>query len=470
MPVISEKTYILIVVTLTSFSSPLMLSALNIALPAIGTDLSLNAVQLSWVPLAFSLSAAIFVMPFGRVADIWGRKKTMAAGLLISTVTAIALIFSSSPLMLILLRVAQGIGNAMIFSTGVALLTSAYPPEERGKGLGINVAAVFLGLSMGPTIGGIITHNLGWQYIFVLFVIIQVPILLIIFTRIKSEWAEASGEKYDYTGSLLFSIMLFAILYGFSLLPSATAYWIIAIGVAGLIAFILWERRAASPMVDVSVFTRSRYFAASAGTHAIYYCSIFAIPLALSLYLQYVRGLSPQDAGFVLLAQPLLQVFFSPFAGRLSQRVQPRVIVTGGIGIAFIGLLMLTLSANSSGLPLIIVSLGLMGFGHAFFAAPNTNAIISFMDRRDYGIASAIESTSRNIGIAFGTGIIMLLFALYMGSAQITPTNYPAFISAVDASYMIFSALCFISLVLSAIRGRLPDSLAASGGPDTTAH
>jgi MFS family permease len=432
-----------------------MLSGLNIALPSIAADLSLSAIELSWISLAFSLSAAVFVMPFGKVADIWGRKKVLIIGLIISTLTTFALIFAFSPLFFILLRVAQGIGNAMMFSTSVAVLTSAYTPQERGRGLGINVAAVYLGRSLGPTIGGIITQHLGWQYIFVLFVIIQVPILCMLFFKIKSEWAEASGDKYDYTGSILFSVMLFAVLYGFSLVPSARGYWIIAEGAAVLILFILWEKREKSPILDVRLFARSLYLSASTATHAVYYCAIFSIPLALSLYLQYIGGLSPQNAGFVLLVQPLIQVIFSPFAGRLSSRIQPRAIVSAGIGIVLIGLVMLTLSYGSSGIGMTIGSLALMGFGHAFFASPNTNSIISFMDRKYYGVASAMESTSRNIGIAFGTGIVMLLFALYMGSAQITPEHYPAFIESVGVMYKVFTGLCFLALITSAFRGKL---------------
>lgn len=449
-----EKRYLLIIAVLTSFAGPVMLSAVTVALPAIGTELSMNAVQLSWIPQSFSLAMAVFVLPFARLADIWGRKKIFAIGLSIATVSTLLSALSTSFLMLVSLRVLQGVGMSMLYSTSVAMLISSYLPAERGKVLGINVAAVYSGISLGPVIGGILTQNFGWRSVFFLFVVLQVPALVLLLARIRTEWREARGEKFDIPGALLFAVMLFCIMYGFSLLPAAPGIWTIAIGIIGLVAFIAWERKAASPMFNIQLLTRNRMFAFSNLTQMLYYVAVFAVAIILSLYLQYVKGFSPQDAGLILLAQPVVQAALSPIAGRLSDRVQPRVIVSTAAAIEVVGLVLLLIATANTGLLLIIVSLVLLGVGLAFFAAPNTNAIMSSVDKKYYGVASATEMATRSLGMAFSMGILMLLFSLYMGTAQITPEHYAAFVDSIRMALIIFAGFCVCCIVVSSVRGK----------------
>lgn len=450
-----DKQYILVVAVLTSFSGTLMLSAVTIALPSIGSELSMNAVQLGWVTQSSTLSAAIFTLPFGRLADIWGRKKMFTTGLIIATVSTLLSALSTSALMLISLRVLQGMSLAMLYSTAVALLTSAYPPAERGKVLGINVAAVYLGLSLGPTIGGLLTQNLGWRSVFFLSVALQLPALTLLITRVRSEWTEAKGEKYDIIGSILFSIMLFSLIYGFSLLPATLGIGIILIGVIGLVAFIAWELKVKSPILNIHLLTRNRLFAFSNLTQMLHYIAIFAIPFILSLYLQYIKGFSPQDAGFVLLTQPVIQAVLSPIAGRISDKIQPRIIVSVSVFIVLVGLLLLFSVTEGTALLFIIISLVLLGLGAAFFSSPNTNAIMSSVEKKYYGVASAIDSASRNVGMTFSMGILMLLFSLYMGTAQITPEYYAAFVESIRTAFLIFSGLCLCCIFISSTRGKV---------------
>ena len=455
MAKIEEKTYTLIVVTVMSFVGPLMMSGVTIALPTIGDELGLNAVGLGWITLVYTITSAIFVLPFGRLADIYGRKKVMLAGLVVFIVTSLLCALAPNGNMLIVFRALQGVGAAMSYSVSVALLTSAHPAEERGKVLGINVAAVYLGLSLGPTIGGVLTHNLGWRSIFILSVIMTLIAIALILIWIKSEWAEARGEKYDYVGSLLISVMLFALIYGFSLLPTTQGLCIFGAGIATSIAFVLWEKHTPSPLLKLDILTSSRFFPLSTLTQFIYYMSIFPVMFTLSLYLQYIRGFSPQNAGFIILAQPVIQMIVSPVAGRLSQYIQPRILVSAGMICAMAGIALLFGLWKDAAIPFIVGSLCLVGFGHAFFASPNTNAIMSSVDRKNYGVAAAVESTSRFVGQNFGMGIVMLILAHFLGTAQITPDNYPAFIESVDVLYIILIGLTLISLVPSIMRGKL---------------
>jgi MFS family permease len=208
-----ENRYILIIVVLTSFAGPLLFGAVSIALPSMARELSMNAIQMGWVTMVFSLTGAILILPFGRLADIFGRKRIFIIGLLINTVAVAFTAFSTSAYMLIALQFVQGIGFSMLVSTGTALLTSAYQPQQRGRMFGIMVAAVYLGMALGPTFGGLLTHNFGWRSIFAPTFILQIPAIIIVFAKIKSEWADAKGEGFDVTGSILLTIALFCLLY-----------------------------------------------------------------------------------------------------------------------------------------------------------------------------------------------------------------------------------------------------------------
>ncbi len=450
-----DKHYILAITVLASFSGALMLSAVNVALPSIGIDLSMNAVQLGWVAQSYALASAIFVIPFGRLADIWGRKKVFTTGLVIALVSTFASAFSISSIMLITLRVLQGIGISMVYSTVIALLTSAYPLTERGKVLGISAASVYVGLSLGPTIGGLLTQNFGWRSVFLMYLIVQLPALIIVLQKVHREWREAKGEKFDITGSLLFSIMLFAIMYGFSSLPSALGIGTILIGVIALAGFIAWELRVKSPLLNIQLLTRNRLFSLSNLSQFLFYGAVFSVTLIMSLYLQYVKGFSPQNAGLILLSQPVMQAAFSPVGGRISDRIQPRIIASAGAVIALAGLLILFTATEGDSMLFIILGLILVGSSFGFFSPPNTNAIMSSVEKKSYGVASAIESTSRNIGMTFSIGIIMLLFSIYMGTAQITPEHYADFMDSIRMAFLILSGLCLCSIFVSALRGKV---------------
>ena len=450
-----DKQYILIVAVLTAFAGSVTINAVIVALPAIGIELSMNAVQLGWIAQSFALAAAIFVLPFGRLADIWGRKRIFTLGLAFAVISTLLAALSNSFIMLVCARVMQGIGMTMLYSTGLALLTSAYPAAERGRVLGINVAAVSLGLSLGPTIGGILTQNIGWRSIFVFYIILVLPALILLLTKVKREWAESKGEKYDLTGSMLFAIMLFCIMYGFTLLPAQAGIWIIIAGAIGLFVFIFWELKVPSPIFNIYLLTKSRMFSFSTFSQLIYYTSIFSITVILSLYLQYIKGLSPQDAGFILLAQPVMQGIFSPLAGRVSDKIQPRIIVSAGIVVVLASLFLL-LSKIEDITPLFtIIGLALLGMGHAFVTSPNTNAIMSSVDKKYFGVAASMDVTTRNIGMTLSMGIFILLLSLYMGSAPITPNNYDGFIESIRTILTICCIICLISIVVSAIRGKI---------------
>lgn len=455
-PSIAEiKRSALIVTTMSSFLTPLALATVNVALPSIGRQFSMHAILLSWVPVAYILSAAIFLVPLGKIADIYGRKRIFIVGTYIFTVASFLIGISFNPEMIIACRVLQGIGAAMLFGTGIAILSSVFPPGERGRVLGINVSAVYLGLSLGPFLGGLLTQHLGWRSIFFFNCPAGFIIILLTLKRLKGEWAEAKGESFDFIGSVIYSIMLLSLMYGFSRLPSGTGITLIFIGVAVLICFILWEKRTKNPLIDVVLLMTNRVFTMSNIAALINYSATFAIGFLLSFYLQHIKSLTPQAAGFVLMAQPMVQAILSPLAGRTSDRVEPRIVASTGMAVTAIGLFLLGFLNDTTGLLYTVTCLIVLGLGFALFSSPNSNAIMSSVKNKHYGVASSMLATMRLLGQLFSMGIAMFIFAIYIGRVEIIPRYYPSLMKSINTAFIIFGILCVGGVFISLIRGNL---------------
>ncbi len=445
----------LVVTTMASFLTPFMGSASNVALPAMGRELSMNALSLSWVATSFLLAAAMSLVPLGRIADLYGRRRIFLWGIVLYTLSSLACSLASNAAMLIFSRFMQGIGGAMIFGTATAILISVFPFTERGKVLGINVAAVYTGLSAGPLIGGLLTQHFGWRSIFLFNAVLSLIVLFFTLWKLRDEWAEARGERFDLTGTIIYSLSLFLLMMGFSRLPSTVAFLFIVIGIAGIAAFIKWEMRTPSPLLDVSLFLQNRAFTFSNLAALIHYSATYAVSFLMSLYLQFIKDFSPQVAGGILLAQPVIQAVFSPLIGRLSDRIEPRFLASLGMALTVCGLCLLIFIDARSSLACILAGLSLLGLGFAFFSSPNVNAIMSSVDRKFLSLASGALATMRILGQMFSMGIALLIFALIIGKVQITPLYYPLLLQSMKMAFSILSILCFLGIFASLARGRM---------------
>jgi EmrB/QacA subfamily drug resistance transporter len=451
----TSRGVVLLVTTMASFLFPFMGSAVNIALPSLGQELSLNAVMLGWIATSYLLSSATFLVPFGRIADIYGRKKIFNWGIAIFTVSSFLCGIAPSAAMLISFRVLQGIGGAMLAGTAVALVTTVFPANQRGRVLGINVAATYIGLSIGPVLGGVLTQNFGWQSIFYLSGLLGLVVIGVVLWKLKGEWTGAKGEKFDHAGSVIYIVGLVALVYGFTVLPAISGVWLIVGGIIGLAAFIWWEMRTRSPVLDISLFRNSRPFTFSNLAALINYSATYAVSFLISLYLQYLKGFNPETAGLILVAMPAMQAIFSPLAGRLSDRIEPRLIASAGMALTTVGLVIFIFVNKETSLQLIIGNLVLIGFGFALFSSPNTNAVMSSAPKMAYGVASATLATMRQVGMVFSMGLAMLMFALYIGRVEITPEYYPLFQESMRMSFIIFAVLCFGGIFASLARGKV---------------
>ncbi len=442
----------LLVAVLSSFFTPFMGSAVNIALPSIASEFHLSAVALSWVATSFLLAAAVFIVPFGRLADIHGRRKLFILGLFIFTLSCLAIAVSPSGVWLIVSRICQGIGSAILSGTAMAILTSVYPANERGKALGFQVASVYLGLSLGPSLGGLLTHYFGWRSIFWVGLPLGIITIAATFWKLRGEWSEAKGEKFDITGAFFYGFALVALMLGLSELPAAAGLWLVIAGILGISLFLFWELKTPSPVLNVQLFRRNAVLAFANLAALINYSATSAVSFLLSLYLQYLKGFSAQIAGLILIIQPVMMTLVSLFAGRLSDKTEPRLLASIGMAINTAGLILLIFINANTNLALIIFILLIQGIGFGLFSSPNSNAVMSAVERRYYGVASGMLGTMRLIGQMFSLGIATLLFSLYMGQVQITPEFYPLFLKSAHTGFIIFAVMCFLGVFASLAR------------------
>jgi len=448
------KRSVLTVTAFASFLTPFMGSAVNLALPSIGEEFSLNAVTLNWIVSSYMLTTSILLLPAGRAGDILGRRKVFTAGMVVFTLSMILLTFTPGIRWLIGVRILQGVGGAMMFGTNMAILTSVFPPGERGRAMGINVTAVYAGLASGPFLGGLLTRYLGWRSIFALLIPMGILSLILIRSRMKKEWAEARGERFDWPGAVVYGFAMAALMYGFSKLPDLRGWIITGTGLLLMPLFILREKKAFHPLFDITLISGNRVFAFSSLAALIHYAATSAIGFFLSLFLQYIKDLGPRDAGFVLMAWPVTMTLISPLAGKLSDHHNPGVLASIGMAISTAGLIMLCFLNENTPVAFIVVILLFMGAGFSLFSSPNSNAIMSSVEKRQLGNASGMLGTMRNVGQTFSMAIALMLLALFMGHETINPGNYPQLMKSMKTGFIVFSFLCFAGVFASLARNK----------------
>jgi len=448
-----EKSRVLLIVLISSFIPPFMSSSVNVALPAISACFELDAISLNWVAASYILSTAIFLLPSGRFADVYGRLGIFTAGMAIAALSSLSAGLAQSFFCLIAARIAQGIGSAFIFSTGVAMLSEAYKPEVRGKMLGITVATVYIGLTAGPFLGGFLTQTLGWRSIF----ISTVPLSIIGFAPALAMLKKNSHTKptgsMDIAGAIIYACALFMFIYGFSLLPGK-GYLLILLGIMAFAGFIFRENSQKSPLVDLKLFTKNRVFAFSNLAALINYSATFSSAFLISLYLQYIKGMSPEDAGMMLVASPVVMAIIAPFSGRLSDKINARILASAGMAILALGLMMLVFLSADTHPYYVVFSLVIMGTGFGIFSSPNTNAIMGSVDKKDYGVASGMLATMRMTGQALSMAVVMVVFSVVIGRVEIAPENYAHFIKSIHFCFMLNTILCILGVFASLARNK----------------
>jgi EmrB/QacA subfamily drug resistance transporter len=443
----------LFVVSAVQFLTPFMLSAVGVALPAIGKEFSATAVQLGLVETVYIFAFSLFLIPAGRLGDIYGRKRIFTIGIVAFTAGTVSISFAFSIESFIVFRFFQGCGGAMISGTSVAILSSVFPPGKRGRAMGVIVGCVYLGLSLGPVLSGFMVTHLGWRWIFYLGVVVELFCLCLTVFKLKGEWADARGERFDFLGTFLYIVSLFFLIYGTLNQKEGVIYQVfMASGALGFLIFIAFEYRCSSPILDVGLVIHNRVFAFSNLATLINYAASFGIAFFFSLYLQVVRGFSPQQAGWILIIQPVFQSVLSPFFGRLADRVSPAGLATAGMALCSLSLGLVSQVHAGTPMPLIMGMLGLMGVGFSLFSSPNTTTVMGSVPPKSYGIASSFLATMRTMGMLCCMTIITLVFKQIMGDHPVSAKTQSSFLVSMHHCMIIFCFLCVAGVFCSMVR------------------
>ena len=445
----------LAMVLLNCFTTPLMLSAANVALPAIARDLRLNAVMLSWVPMAYLMASAMFVLIFGRLADMYGRKRIFLYGTAGVVVTSLMAALAVNAASLIVARFLQGVCSAMLYATQMAIVSSVIPPARRGHAIGLAVSTIYLGLTCGPLIGGYLIDVAGWRASFMFHIPLAVIVLLIGLWMVPGEWSAEERGAFDVRGAAIYSLAIVSLCLGVSTLPHAASYFLILTGCAGLYLFFRVARDTVHPIIDVKLFFTNRVFTLSCMAALIIYTATFANIVLVSLYLQYLKGMQAGTAGLIMMIQPLTMAILSPCAGRLSDRIEPRIIASAGMAVTAAGLIMLATINGFASINYLISALVITGIGFSMFSSPNTNAIMGTVEKRYYGSASGSLATMRVLGQMNSMVLVTLVFALVIGQVEIQPENYADLQYAIHLCFAIAASLCLPGIAFSLARGRM---------------
>jgi EmrB/QacA subfamily drug resistance transporter len=433
-------------------------SAVNLALPHMAEEYGLNTLGQGWVVTVYLLVAAILQVPMARVADIVGKKRIFILGLLIFSTSSLCCGLIPGGAALITFRGLQGLGSAMVFSTAMAIISIAFPSQERGKAIGINTAVVYLSAALGPSLGGLLTHNIGWRSVFFITAAIALASGVGSMKALKSNWIESKGESFDLYGSLIYAVSIFSLIYGFSNLPSVLGFSLVALGSITFLLFILFERRRQFPVFDVKLFFSNKVFRLSSFAALINYAATYAVGFMLSLYLQRIKEYNAQEAGLILIAQPAIQALLSPLTGRLSDKIEARYLASMGMGLIALVLLFMCFITVDTSFIIIAVMLFLLGVGFAFFSSPNANAIMGSVDKKHYSLASATTGTMRLTGQAFSMGIAMMVISIFLQDKLVGTELSVEFLKAMRVAFLIFSLLCAVGVYASMIRGKMSTS------------
>ena len=442
----SSKNLIVFLAAFTSFLSAFSTSAIAVALPAIATQFSVDAIFQNWLAMAFLLAIAVFSVPFGKLSSKFGLKKFFMLGIIVLLLASIGASLSFSPDSLMFFRVIQGIGAAMLNVAGFALITEALPPQERGKGIGLTISSVYIGLTIAPVIGGILTQNLGWQSIFYIVVPFLLIPLVLTLLKVKEEWVTGRDDPFDFVGTIVYSVGILLLMYGFTILNTMNGVILTVLGIAILAGFTIWELRQKFPVFHVELFKNAR-FSSSALAALISYLATFMVAYILNYHLQYIEGFDPQITGILLIVTPALMAIIAPFSGNLSDKFEPQKLSAIGMGFVTVAIFILIFLEKGTPIEVIILAMVLQGIGYGIFSSPNTNSIMGAVPRKFAPLASATVSTVRVIGQTMSLGILTVIFAIVMGSVQIVPKYFPLLTQSSQIACIISTILCIIAVI-----------------------
>ncbi len=445
----AKKRAVVLAVSVTQFAIPFMFSAVGVSLPVIGREFGASGLDLSLIESMYIGGVAAVLLPFGRFADMHGREPVFRLGVLLYAIFTLLLGFVHDINLLTLLRMGQGISGALTIATNMALLTDSVPPKERGRAMGIAVAAVYVGLSIGPYLGGLIATELGWRWIFYLGTIPLGISYIVSRINLKGKF-HSSTEKFDYAGSglIIFSVAAF-VFGGTNLNTGLPGIASLLAGLLGFTVFIFMQNRTEYPLVDLVVFKERLDFSEAALVQFISYAGTFGIVFLFSLYLQSIKAMTPHEAGTVLVVQPLIQAVLSPLVGKWADVYYPRVIAMLGMVICTVGSIMGALVGPETSLVYLYTMFVMLGIGFALFSAPNMIILMGSVPPSKFGFASAITGALRTIGMVSSMVIIAIFLSVYMADTPVSHETSVSYMKVMHGALITLSGFCVFGVLIS---------------------
>lgn len=466
---LSYKWIVLIVASVGSLMGPLDSTIVSVSMPSISDALQMDYAQTLWVPTAYLVTIASILLIIGRVSDIFGKKKIYISGFAIFAVGSLLCSLAQSGEQLISFRVIQGIGASFIMTSGTALVSAAFPPGEQGRALGLNVMAVYLGLAIGPPLGGILTQSFGWHSIF----LVNVPIAII--TIALAVWklneCEILDKKvsFDISGAIAFAVGLITILLGLTLgntdgWLSANVLILVIISIISFVMFIrIEQKKGENGLFDLRLFTKNRLFAAANFSAFLNYTAYYGSTFVISFYLQRVLGIDIGTTGLILLAMPLVMCIISPISGSLSDKVGSRTLATLGMIIMAVGLFLISTLGMNTSIAIVVIYLVILGIGMGMFSSPNTSAVMKSVRKDKTGVASGMLSTMRTVGQSLSLVLMGSVMAIVTSSALVSSVfmggsssvDNAEFITGMSAALKVSALIALIGAASSILRGKV---------------
>ncbi len=472
----NHKWWVLATIDVGILMATIDASIVNIALPTILGELHTTLAATEWVLEAYLLTITSLLLPFGRLADMFGRKKMYTSGFVLFTVGSALCGISQSVDELVAFRVLQAVGSAMLLANSFAIVTAVFPARQRGMALGINGTVVATGFTLGPTLGGLIISTLGWRWIFY----VNVPIgiigtlaaAVILIERLVTGNRQGR-QRFDVAGALTSTLALMALVVALNLGPEYGWTSLLVLGLAALFvvlagAWVAVESRVEQPMVDLALFHR-RTFTAGNVAGLLAFLAISANAFLMPFYLQLVLGYSPIQAGLLMTPTALVMAFVAPISGWLSDRFGARALSSLGLTINCIVLVLLGSLTRDSNYGDVLRWLVLLGFGQGMFQSPNNSSVMGDVPRARLGVGSGLLSMVRNLGQVVGVAVSasFLLSSLSgvggqsaLGALEgatpgaLGPAVLPAFVSGMHVAFVAAAGFAAVGIAASLVRGQ----------------
>jgi EmrB/QacA subfamily drug resistance transporter len=448
---IDRKWWVLIAIGTGSFMSALDASVVNTVLPVVRQAFNSNVAAIEWVVTVYLLVLSGLLLTFGRLGDLRGHKSIYVWGFGIFVLSSVLCGAAWSAPVLVVFRGVQAIGGAMLASNAPAIVTGNFPAEQRGRAFGLVSTMTYLGLTVGPSLGGWLTHAFGWRTIFYINVPVGMLAVALSLYFIPKDAPSESGQRFDLFGAAVFMAGLTTLLLGLNKgadwgWTSASVLGLLLGSLVLLFIFIQIERRSPAPMLDLSLF-RVPLFSTSAISAVLNYICVYSITFLLPFYLIQGRGLNPAQAGLLLTVQPILMAISAPISGALSDRIGSRGPGMVGMGALAAGLLILSRLGSDSSLWLAVLGLVVAGLGTGTFISPNTSALMGAAPKSRQGIASGVQGAARNFGMVLGIGLAGAIF-----TTQLAQNTTDALYNGISLGFLVAAGVAVLGILSSALK------------------